>query len=1030
MTIIRTGYNSKRPVFCAQGRYDDVIICQGGDVKPSRWVSTSENPCTDAGIVAPADEPVIELDASPAYYVARTDVKKPGAIYYAPPAVTYSEGGAPPAVAKSFLEQSAVSEIRQENGGKYYPTPPSAELSDTHCKAELQARLKVPASFTADPSKNDQVTGLTAGALISNGPPWPDESNIPTDSQYTNYNWWPFLDFPISGNGIKTSEGPVNCRYWTCPGAEAFPGRECAGPMEYEISGYTQGTGAIMRVFGGGFAFRGFNNSCAAEFTYSYLFDSASATQYGKDYNTEGDLTDEDYVEPAPLLLIIPPKFVRTPDTNVKLEPYTFGLSGGGKNGANKYHWEKAAVIQLFSGGDSRNPGAGSGYPIADIDIIDPGAGCLVAPEIKIISNSGFGAYATCTVKDGKIDEVTLENPGGGYTSPPEVKLMVGGAEAFPVARPHLRGLYQCYYRYTDDTPEEKGGPVPSNLSEVYELDAGEAAQSITWEWTPSEQTNRVTHVELWRSTSGQATTMYKVARIPVSDGTTSYLDDLTDEELRDPDRKDSDGNELYAALPILLPNGELNAMRFVPPPADKKAVVKFQDRMWYGVEGELPNAIYYSETDEPESVPEENEIIIQQNDRDSDSLKAMMPFGQTLFLAQERHLFSLSFSQIPLIDGQISASAYRGAINQRCWQIHEGFLYCADRYGVYRINEGGNVEELSESIMNQFESEIDWRSTEWNYMAIDFNTQTLRLFIVHKEDNPSEKPTRALCMDIDTGAWWTEKYPQQLTGGTQVTLADGSFTSVHGCTSGVAQIDKGATDIARGCVLTVTVTDRGYGYRTPPTATVEGGNGARLQAALDQDGQVASIWIFNPGYGYASGDVIISAPDDTTIPVRDRRPARATFTASPLTSDLSIWTTYHVRTGNIEYPTDETDKDGGSQQRRDIKLTYQPAKDRNEVSVRMYYNDSDYPRHNVSERDRGTGFVDSTVDPASRLDLGYMLDEYGVDSGVARAIRTGKTIEDIRSNDRHVAVEICGPRRTQDPVVFYTLDVFGGGGS
>ena len=144
------------------------------------------------------------------------------------------------------------------------------------------------------------------------------------------------------------------------------------------------------------------------------------------------------------------------------------------------------------------------------------------------------------------------------------------------------------------------------------------------------------------------------------------------------------------------------------------------------------------------------------------------------------------------------------------------------------------------------------------------------------------------------------------------------------------------------------------------------------------------------------------------------------------MTEDLEIWTTYHVRTGNIEYPTDETDKSGGSEQRRDIKLTYQPAKDRNEVSVRMYYNDSDYPRHNVSERDRGTGFVDSTVDPASRLDLGYMLDEYGVDSGVARAIRTGKTIEDIRSNDRHVAVEICGPCRTQDPVVFYTLDVFG----
>lgn len=997
-------------------------------MQPSRWVSSSDDPCTDAGIIAPTDEPVITLDSTAAYYVARTDIKKPGAIYYAPPEVTYSEGGNPPAAAKSFLEQSAVSEIKQEKGGKYYPTPPSAELSDTHCTAELQARLKVPVSYIADPDKNNQVTGLTSGALISNGPPWPDEGNIASDSQHSIYLWWPYLDFPIERNGIFTSEGPTNCRYWTCPGAESNPGVVCAGPMEYEITGYTQGTGALMRVFGGGFAFLGFNNFCAAMFQLSYLFDRCAAVQYGKGYETEGDVEDEDYLPPDPLLLIIPPRYVRTPDTNVVLTPYTFGLPDGGKDGANKYHWEKAAVIQLFSGGDSRNPGAGSGYPIAGIDIIDPGEGCLVAPEIKIVSNSGFGAYATCTVKDGKIDEVTLENPGGGYTAPPEVKLMVGGAEAFPVARPHLRGLYQCYYRYTDDTPEEKGGPVPSNLSEVYELDAGEAAQSITWRWKSSKQTNRVTHVELWRSTSGQATTMYRVARL--SAGTTTYIDDLTDEELRDPDRKDANGNELYAALPILLPNGELNAMRFVPPPADKKAVVKFQDRMWYGVEGELPNAIYYSETDEPESVPKENEIIIQQNDRDSDSLKAMMPFGQTLFLAQERHLFSLSFSQIPLIDGQLTASAYRGAINQRCWQIHEGFLYCADRYGVYRINEGGKVEDLSEALMDQFEHEIDWSNTEWNYMAIDFNTQTMRLFIVHKEDNPSEKPTRALCMDIDTGAWWTEKYPQQLTGGTQVTLADGSFTSVHGCTSGVAQIDKGATDIARGCVLTVTVTDRGYGYRTPPTATVEGGNGARLQAALDQDGQVASIWIFNPGYGYTSGEVNLSAPDDDTIPVRDRRPARATYTASPLTSDLAIWTTYHFRTGNVEYPTDETDKNGGAEQRRDIKLSYQPAKDRNEVSVRMYYNDSDYPRHNVSERDRGTGFVDSTVDPASRLDLGYMLEEYGVDSGVARAIRTGKTIEDIRSNDRHVAVEICGPRRTQDPVVFYTLDVFGGGGS
>ena len=245
MTIIRNGYDTKRPVFCAQGRYDDVIICQGNGKTPSRWVSSSDDPCTDAGIIAPTDEPGIELDERPAYYVARTDVKKPGAIYYAAPAVTYSEGGRPSAKSKSFLEQSAVSEIRQDTGGKYYSKPPTASLSETYCKAELEAELKVPYSLVADPSKNNMNTGLTAGALISRGPPWPDEGNIASDSQYTNYDWWPYLDFPIERNGIFTSYGV--CRYWFCPGAESNPGRVCAGPVEYEIKGHTRGSGAVMR---------------------------------------------------------------------------------------------------------------------------------------------------------------------------------------------------------------------------------------------------------------------------------------------------------------------------------------------------------------------------------------------------------------------------------------------------------------------------------------------------------------------------------------------------------------------------------------------------------------------------------------------------------------------------------------------------------------------------------------------------------------------------------------------------------------
>ena len=105
------------------------------------------------------------------------------------------------------------------------------------------------------------------------------------------------------------------------PRAEWAPAAVCAGPVEYEIQGHTRGTGAVMRVFGGGFAFLGFNNNYAAQFQASYLFDSCAATKYGKDYRTQGygNPLDEDYEEPDPLLLIIPATYVRTPDTNVFL---------------------------------------------------------------------------------------------------------------------------------------------------------------------------------------------------------------------------------------------------------------------------------------------------------------------------------------------------------------------------------------------------------------------------------------------------------------------------------------------------------------------------------------------------------------------------------------------------------------------------------------------------------------------------------------------------------------------------------------
>jgi hypothetical protein len=1018
--IISESLSPDKPISVAEDRNGSLIILQEG-ASPLRW-SGSGN-AVQAGMPAPVFAPSVFPSDGIAYYVARTDVTKPGAVYYSPPYVSYEfDCGEPDlnfraAVGRAYLEQAGVAEIDTQDGGKYYPCEPTVVLSDTHGKdAVLRAVLDSPETYVSDAS-NSPETGLTGYAMVSDGPPWPDEQALPADMSRAVYAIWEYVDIPLSGNGIQRVTGP---RRWF---SVANP---CGGviPPQYyiemqtdvEVVGFTEGSGAIARVYGSGHQYLGADCICQGQFTASCFFQFRYTTDFG---GAAPYKMGKDYDKDAEIAIIIPAVSVFDQDTGTMV---AYDFNAANTKVTNAKHWQKAIILRVYSGDDPRNPGGGIGYPIKDVVIEDGGSGYLVAPQLKIVSSTGFGAYATCTVSNGEIDTVTLENGGGGYKTKPEVKVLSGGAEAFAVSRPHLRGLYQCYYRATDDTPESLGGPVPSNLSPLQEFDASEGVAGATWT-VPDPVDERVTHVELWRSTSGQATTLYRVARIelaPLQGGAVTFFDDLTDDELRDPDRQQ------YAAMPILLPNGELNSMRFVPPPSDKSAVVRFQDRMWYGVGGDRPNAIYYSEVDEPESVPDENEIVIQQNSREFDGLQAMVPFGSTLFLAQRRHLFSLTFSQVPAIDGQVSPVAYRGCLNQRCWQIHEGHAYLADRNGIYRINQSGAVEDLTAAVHDQFEDKIDFLRSTWNFLSIDHSTHTLRFFLVHKDDGDSTYPTRALCLDVAGQTIWWEKYPQAITAAAVAELADGHEAPVFAGIGGAYLLDAGPSDMSRGSIVSVKVTDRGQGYRSPPKVSAVGGFAASLQASLNSDGEVSAVWILDSGFGYVSGSLQFDAPDDPSVPPEHRRIAQASFVATSIESDTAIWPTFHFKTGRSEYPTDLDDKNGGQEQRRDLRLYYRPTQTSNELSVRMYYNGSDHPRINVAERDRGTGFVDSVVDPAARMDTGYFSENYGYDSGAARSIRTGKTMEDIRSGDRDVAVEVCGPSRGV-PVLFYSVDVMGG---
>jgi hypothetical protein len=921
------------------------------------------------------------------------DVSRPGDVYNAPPTVTFATPASPPtgfraAKAKAYLDQASLNEIIVVDGGKHYPAPPSVTLGDSHGKNGVITPV-----LNGTPPAADSLTHYE----IIQGPPFDDEWDA-NPTRRTQWATWGPVTLNINGSSGSVSKtvyiyhnacgkGPSDIQSY-------YP---ATLTLSYTISGAT-GTGAKARVnFYGQSVLETrcittpVGQNSIVYFNTSYLVRSVSVEAAGSGYST-------------------------TNTVDITITPsVSYDLSTG--NPYTSIPASKNIIIRGYPPGHADNASA-QRFSLTGLTVTNGGSGYVVAPELQITSSSGFGAYGAVAVTNGVITTATLENGGGGYRLAPTVTILSGGAEAFAVARPHLRGKYQCYYRYVDDTPASRGGPIPSSLSPVTEIDAGEGAASITWSVTPppapqgSVGNLRSFTAELWRTTGDQALTLYRV-------GTGNTLvDDLTDDELRDANRVG------YAAMPIVLPNGEINANRFTPPPSNKAVVVRYQDRFWYGVDtsGSEPNSIYFSEVDEPESVPDINEVVIQQNARDSDAITALIPFGSALLIMQSRHAYSLSFSKQPLLDADVSPIGNRGCLGQRCWDIHAERCYVLDRHGLYAIDKGGSQEDVSAPIEDIFQSRIDWSNSTWNFVCVDPVTKVVRAWVAFKEDNSLGHPTRALCWSIDTKTWWMERYPMRISAGATLPIGGGDHRSVCGADGGVYVLNEGHLDVARGAITSVTLTNKGAGYRTPPTVTNSSGVGAELQAVINGEGQVTGVWIINPGHGYTAGSLTFSAPDDPTCasPVT----AAATFTATPGASNTTLYPVYRYKSGNMQFASDTNSQN--PPQRRDITLTYKPQAAACEVAARLYYNNSKHSRPNVVNRNRGIGFTMNTVDGAARLDMAKQTTRTGYDAGVAKASFSGRTLEDIQSSDNHVAVELIGARKNADPVVVYGLNVAG----
>ena len=392
-----------------------------------------------------------------------------------------------------------------------------------------------------------------------------------------------------------------------------------------------------------------------------------------------------------------------------------------------------------------------------------------------------------------------------------------------------------------------------SNFSPIVDVDAGpndtrQHSSELVWTLHGVMPPPRADVVELWRTSADQSLVFYRLEAygIPSDSGVELVgRDTLTDEELFDPDRPN------YAAMPVVLPNGNLNAYRFGKPRTDMSVCVAFQDRLWYGVStsGEAANTLFYSEYDEFESCPDLNEIPIQNNQRSTDSLTALVPYGSMLLAMQHAHTYSLTYNTDPSVDGAIQMLTHRGCINQRCWDMDNNVFYAVDESGIYTMDRSGNIQEISAPFREWFTSElIDYSKRDAFFLTVCPKTHILRFFCC-LTTMPEDTPAFALCYDTDRKTWWSEYYPNSFCSA--ITGRPGARrinNSIFGAVDGNLYEFTGDKDHTNQSVLRCEVRNGGSGYRRSPKITCPNAKGVQLKGVISE-GRLVDILVQAAGW-------------------------------------------------------------------------------------------------------------------------------------------------------------------------------------
>jgi len=381
-------------------------------------------------------------------------------------------------------------------------------------------------------------------------------------------------------------------------------------------------------------------------------------------------------------------------------------------------------------------------------------------------------------------------------------------------------GNYWCGYRYVD------AAGTPSSLSGTICVTAA-SGQKFNWTSITKPTETRPTKIQLFRTVADEAGTFYRIATLTISDfplAVTYSTDTAADGTLL--------ASAAADILPLLNDDGSLCARRFEPPPTDMAVVVPFQNRHWYAVGLSIPgatmasvtgwevlvvgrylykegnarpllissaaspnvtledgssqtldavgvwidpgpnesNCLFWSEENEPESVPPaQNVLYFNQNTDDVDRFRAVIPWGMALWICRDRHTLRFSYASDPRYDSSWRLAYARGCLNQRCCGFLDGVAYLIDQMGFWAMSEG--PEPIDANIHDYIrEGTIDYSKAAAFFVAVENRERVVRFNVIYTTDADT-RPKRALCYHVDDKSWHEETYPEELGGAAKLEL-------------------------------------------------------------------------------------------------------------------------------------------------------------------------------------------------------------------------------------------------------------------